>query len=154
MRVKRGVPLVVYPLAATAVAVILGCLICHRMGFALFQPSVDTSNMRVSISESKLFTDRTLHEGVRHIVNDSSSMRGCEIKEISHTEHDYYGDFAQSVKDIEGTQTSFTMEYACSTFNPRTMSMSPADSFTWYLMYSPSESTDGTGWKTISYGNG
>lgn len=155
MCVKRRAPGIVYPLIIGIVVVVLAYLISRQMGLALIQPPLDSSRIRVSISESRLFTHKVLNEGVRHIINDSSFMRGCEIKEISYTEHDYYNDFSKpSNKDVEGTQASFVMEYACSSFNSRTMSMSPADSVVWRLMYNPSDSTDGTGWETIAHGNG
>lgn len=155
MHVKCKLSVIVFSLIVIIALVLLACLIGCQMGFALIQPSVESSDMRVSISQSRLFTAKTLHKGVQHIVNDSSFMRGCEIKEISYMEHDYFDGFSKSSKkDIEGTQTSFVMSYTCSSFNSRTMSMSPADSIVWRLMYSPSDSTDGTGWKTITYGNG
>lgn len=155
MRSKRRVLMVASPLIIGIAVMMLAYLVNRQMGFALFQPPVDSSNTRVSISESRLFTHKTLDKGVEHIINDSSFMRGCEIKAISYTERDYYDDLSKrSEKDVDGTQASFVMEYACSSFNSRTMSMSPADSIVWRLMYSPSDSTDGTGWRTIAHGNG
>ncbi len=121
----------------------------------LVQPPLDTSKTRISVSESKLFSNATLLNGTRHIINDSSFMKGCEIKKISYTEYNYFHDSTDSYKkDIPGTQASFVMAYSCNGLNSRTASMAPADSIEWRLMYDPSASKDGTGWRTMSHGNG
>lgn len=120
----------------------------------LVQPPLNTSRIRVVLSESSLFSDKTLRDGTQHIINDSSFMKGCEIKKISHTEYHYSHDSAESdKKNVPGTQTSFVMTYSCNGLNSRTASMSPAGSIVWRLMYDPSASTDGTGWKTVSHGD-
>lgn len=49
---------------------------------AWLQPPVDTSSTDISISESTLFSKEKLLDGVTHIENDLSFMRGCEIKKI------------------------------------------------------------------------
>lgn len=121
---------------------------------AWLQPPVDTSSTDISISESTLFSKEKLLDGVTHIENDLSFMRGCEIKTISYTEHHYFKQTSSSQKNIPGTQAAFTVEYSCPELNSQTMTLSPTGSITYNLQYRPSDSTDGTGWETLSHGNG
>ncbi|MFT8640160.1 hypothetical protein [Bifidobacterium sp.] len=109
------------------------------------------SSTKVEVSQSDLFTSDVLHKGVRHIENDVSFMRGCSIERISYDEPGVSG---EEGANENGTQATFEMSYACDSFNSQTMSMSPKGSYSYRLEYAPDKSTDGTGWVTLSHGNG
>lgn len=155
MHTRRKIGLIICSLIALFITLLCIFLVTHQLGYSLFQLPVDSTNTHISISESRLFNKKTLEDGAQHIINDSSFMRGCTITSISYKETYPYGSSmtSQNQKDVPGTQASFVMRYTCTSQNSDTMSMSPADSIVWRLMYI-SNSSDGTGWKTITHGNG
>lgn len=132
------------------VITIAGFFVLQQMGLTWPQPPVNLSSTKIEISHSELFTSDVLLKGAKHIENDVSFMRGCSIEQIS------YNEAGASDKGVNehGTQATFEMSYTCESFNSQTMSMSPRGSYLYRLEYAPDKSADGTGWVTLSHGNG
>ena len=123
----------------------------RQMGVAWLQPPLDLSSTRVEISQSDLFTPDVLRKGATHIENDASFMRGCAIDRISYDEPGIVGERGSNTY---GTSVTFEMAYTCNTFSAQTTAMSSSGSYEYLLQYAPDKSVDGTGWVTVSHGNG
>lgn len=153
MRIRRRFWVGLCCVIGTAVAIaVVGFFTLRQMGLAWPQPPVDLSATKVEVSQSDLFTSDVLHKGVTHIENDVSFMRGCSIERISYDEPGVSGGGEDANEN--GTQATFEMSYVCDSFNSRTLSMSPRGSYSYRLEYAPDKSVDGTGWVTLSHGNG
>lgn len=132
------------------------CYIYQQMGLSFIQKPVNTSSTDIELSQSRLFSQSVLREGVVHIEKDVAFMRGCSVDRIIYSEM-LPDDFSQ--KDMKGenkigVQASYMMFYRCDSFNAQTQSMGSSGSYVYRLLYDPSRSSDGTGWVTIGFGNG
>lgn len=159
---RRGPHRVIVIVLILVIALFSGVMLYPRVyenmtGYTLFQPAVDTAHTDIRIPDSSLFSRSLLDRGARHIENDVSFMRGCAITRISYSGDDFAGSRASGGKQIldrRGSEAKFLMSYRCSTFNERTSSMSPSDTYVYLLTYDPQQSQDGTGWVTTDHGNG
>ncbi|MCI1664104.1 hypothetical protein [Bifidobacterium crudilactis] len=138
-------------IGAVVVVAAVAFFLMRQMGVVWLQPPLDLSSTRVEISQSDLFTPDVLRKGATHIENDASYMRGCAIDRISYDEPGIVGERGSNTY---GTSVTFEMAYTCHGSNTQTMSLPSSGSYECLLQYAPDKSADGTGWVTISQGNG
>lgn len=138
-------------IGAVAVVAAVAFFVMRQMGVAWLQPPLDLSSTKVEISQSDLFTPDVLRKGATHVENDMSSMRGCAIERISYDEPGTVGEHGSNKY---GTSVTFEMAYTCNTFTTQRTAMPSSGSYEYLLQYAPDKSVDGTGWVTVSYGNG
>ncbi|WP_301895475.1 hypothetical protein [Bifidobacterium angulatum] len=115
--------------------------------------SVNVIPRKVTISDSVLFTKDVLLKGVEHLERDLEPLHECSIDEIEYSEN--LGTDRDTVKNIPGTQVKYTVYYHCDELSDDISSLSPSGSYEFYLKYDPTQSTDKSGWVTVSgFANG
>ena len=113
------------------------------------RPSADVVPGKISISDSVLSAKDVLLKGVEHLERDLSPLHECGIDEIEYSEKP--GTDRDTVKNIPGTQTEDTVYYHCDELSDDISSLSSRGSYEFHLMkYDPTQSTDKSGWVTVS----
>ncbi len=113
------------------------------------RPSADVVPGKISISDSVLSAKDVLLKGVEHLERDLSPLHECGIDEIEYSENP--GTDRDTVKNIPGTQTEDTVYYHCDELSDDISSLSSRGSYEFHLMkYDPTQSTDKSGWVTVS----
>ena len=117
------------------------------------RPSADVVPGKISISDSVLSAKDVLLKGVEHLERDLEPLHECSIDEIEYSEN--LGTDRDTVKNIPGTQVKYTVYYHCDELSDDISSLSPSGSYEFYLKYDPTQSTDKSGWVTVSgFANG